>query len=61
VTSEDKKERRVMRHKLQAAVKEKHFDTRFKAVATERQMKIAARKVADVLLSGKNPAIVHSC
>lgn len=54
------KERRTLRHALQKAVFANHFSRNFKAVATNRQMKVAARKIADHILAGKNPQIVHT-
>ena len=48
------KERRRNRHKLQRLVLLHHFHD-FKMVATPRQLKIAAKRVADMLWAGRNP------
>lgn len=53
MTAAEKKERRQLRHKLQGSVK---TTTRFRLSATGKQMRTAARKITDVILSGKNPA-----
>jgi hypothetical protein len=52
-----KKERLAARHTLQRAVR-KHLSKTIKLVSTTKQLDAAARKIADQLFAGKNPALV---
>jgi hypothetical protein len=54
MTKEEKKERWRVKHDLQAAVRRYHFrDSRFSS--TNTQMAQNSKKVADLLLAGRNP------
>lgn len=57
MTKEEKRERRRLKHDLQRAALKHHF-RQFKLYATEKQLRAAARQVADQVLAGKNPAEV---
>jgi hypothetical protein len=55
MTRSEKKERRRVKHRLQLEAM-LHLSRDAKLVMSARQMRIAGRKISDVLLSGKNPA-----
>ena len=53
------KESRKLRHELHNAILKHGLSTRFKAIATNRQMRSTAKRIADVILSGKDPRFVY--
>src|SRR5437899_6453033 len=55
MTQAEKKERRLLKRALRAAVLKNHFSRDFKLCATNRQMIQAAKTIADQLLAGRNP------
>jgi hypothetical protein len=59
MTDLEKKERRQLRHKLQKAAR-RGTTLRFRAHATGKQMRSAAKAIANLVLSGKNSANVVS-
>lgn len=55
------KERRSVRHQLQRVIAKHGLSVRFRAVATTKQIRAAAKQICNVVLSGKDPrTVVHT-
>lgn len=56
MTNAEKKERRVLRHKLQREAA-KHLSLNARMSMTPAQIKAAGKRIVDMLFAGKNPAL----